>query len=456
MWETVRYKTGGFTNLSRWGSAILTILLLSAMLISAVQAAPVLQDDRPPAEGGGDGGGGNGGGDGNGGDAGNGGGNGGAGGAGGALGDRCGVLSGEVINWGVGGMSGVAVELSTGSWQQFATSASEGNYSLGGLGVGVAVLRVITPPELGGQLQPLIQDAGVYLNCDYPVVANIALVNGPRIDPPAFIEISGPAQIVPGDNIPLRVTIKNGLPTEISNVIVTDLMPEGLEAVEVTAGSTGPENLQIIDAGVDGQLVVAFLDRLSSGQETNLFITVTVDEAVQPGAQIRNAVTLFYRESAADQDWLDFVVAPEGVSLPSLEAAQATPAAAPGVEAAEESDAMPAALAEATPAAGQEDGTGFVPPGQMPRSGGDLLPTEASPAGESGELINFVLPEKSAEPVNEVSAPHPLPVIDKRDGLALAGLPKLSLVPIALLIGLGLGGLLSVVRYLRSPNQDEA
>ena len=70
MWEIVRHKTGRFTNLPRWGSAILTILLLSTIFISAVQAAPVLQDDRPPAEGGGDGGNG-------------GGGNGGAGGAGG-------------------------------------------------------------------------------------------------------------------------------------------------------------------------------------------------------------------------------------------------------------------------------------------------------------------------------------------------------------------------------------
>jgi hypothetical protein len=90
----------------------------------------------------------------------------------------------------------------------------------------------------------------------------------------------------------------------------------------------------------------------------------------------------------------------------------------------------------------------------MPRSGGDLLPSNANPAEEAGELINFVLPERLVEPVNAVSAPHPLPVVDKRAGAAFAGLPTMGLVPVALLIGLGLGGLLSVVRYLRSPNQD--
>jgi uncharacterized repeat protein (TIGR01451 family) len=364
------------------------------------------------------------------------------------------VLSGEVINWGVGGISGVGIELSTGSWQQFATSASEGNYTLGGLGVGVAVLRVITPPELGGDLQSLIQDAGVYLNCNYPIVANIALVNGPRIDPPAFIEISGPAQLVPGDDIPLRVTVTNSLPTEISNVIVTDLMPEGLEAVEVTAGSTDPENLQIIDAGVDGQLVVAYLDRLSPGQETNLFITVTVDETVRPGAQMRNTVTLFYRESAADQDWLDFTAAPEGASLPSLAAGQGTPAAAPSAGEQEENDARPAALtSNATPEAAQEDGAGFVPPGQMPGSGADLLPAQPDSTAASEDIVQFVLPEQIADPV-QVSGPHPLPVVDNKESVAFGRWPKLGLFPIALLIGLGLGGLFSVFRYLRPADQE--
>jgi hypothetical protein len=69
-------------------------------------------------------------------------------------------MLGQVLNWGFGPQSDVGIELKTGSWQASTTSGSDGNYGLGGLGVGIATLRVAVPPALWAELQPLVQDAG--------------------------------------------------------------------------------------------------------------------------------------------------------------------------------------------------------------------------------------------------------------------------------------------------------
>ncbi|MEW5961310.1 MAG: hypothetical protein AB1801_26610, partial [Chloroflexota bacterium] len=201
-----------------------TVVWLGLLLVSAAQA----QDPRPPVD---KGGGGNGGGNGGSPPSGIGGG---GGGGGGSATSACASVSGQVINWGFGPQQGVGVELKTGSWQAATASASDGNYSLGGLGVGVARLNVAIAPALTGELQPAVQDAGVYLNCNFPTVANLA-VSGSEIEAPVSLEMAGPTGLAADSSIPLRLTVKNGLPNEITNVIVTDLMPAGLVAVEVKA-----------------------------------------------------------------------------------------------------------------------------------------------------------------------------------------------------------------------------
>lgn len=315
---------------------------------------------------------------------------------GGPPGARCASVQGQVINWGVGGVSGVSPKVSTGSWELSATSDTSGNYNLGGLGVGVATLQVTLPPALQDQLTPLIQGAGVYLNCDYPLIANIALYSSSAIEPPATIEVTGPEAIVKGDEIPIRLTVKNDLPNEITNVVVTSLMPPNLKALSVEGAAIGAESVDIVDAGADGQLVSVFLDRVSSGEELNLFVTVTPAGVAPPGSELTLTATLFYRESAADQASMDVTIREEGPSFPELspevvaEAEMQT--STPTLTASTTATATP--VVSATPAASVESEDETVPPNDMPQTGDHFVaPPELLPVtGQVAVLIPATLP----------------------------------------------------------------
>jgi uncharacterized repeat protein (TIGR01451 family) len=303
----------------------------------------------------------------------------------------CASLTGQVTNWGSGPQGGIETELKTGSWRTATTSSSDGNFGFGGLGVGLARLHVPVAP--GDQRQPLIQDAGVYLNCNYLTVANIAFYSGKRVDPPATIEMSAPSQTVtPGSNFEITLTIKNSLLNDISNVIVTDMMPRGFTALKVTS-SIDPKDARIINGGPDGQLVALNLDKLAAGAEATIGLTVNADVDLLSGAQIRNAATLFYRESAADQTWLDFTVGGDDLSVPAASASIAGDAGltSPGESSAAGGDlnsgggAPVAEDASASPVKEAAAGEEFVPPGNMPPTGAELpLPDTFAVAGEPG------------------------------------------------------------------------
>lgn len=348
--------------------ALMIALIWSTAAVTNAFAGPLLQDPRPSDGGNGSG------------DSGSDG-NGGSGDSDSAA-SRCALLEGEVLHWGVGVMGGIGSKLSTGSWEVDATSSSNGTYSFGGLGTGVATLHVVLPPALDDSLDPLIQNAGVYLNCDYTTIANIAVYSGPRVEPPATLEMTGPPTLSPGAEIPIKLTVKNTLPNDITNVIVTSLMPTGLTATQVKAASIADENLKIVNGGDDGQLVAVFLDTVPSGAERNIFITVKAADDQSSSGQIRQTATLFYRESAADQAWLDFNVgtnnepAPVAPVAPIVEPVTITPTLVIAAEA-----ITPTATPEATatpqptpapttePTAEAESDDNFVPPGGLPKTG---------------------------------------------------------------------------------------
>jgi uncharacterized repeat protein (TIGR01451 family) len=334
------------------------VVLVSINLVSVAQASPPAQDPRPPVDTGGGGGAGG---------AGGGGGNNGLGG-GGTPG--CALVNGQVTNWGFGPQSNIGVELKTGSWRADTISASDGNFGFGGLGVGLARLHVAIAPGDAKRLKPLIQDAGVYLNCNYQTIANIAVYSGDQVTPPATIEMAASsAAIVPGDDFNLTLTVKNGLPTDITNVIVTDMMPPGLKAVQVSS-SVKPQEAQIVDGGADGQLVVVNLERLASKAKATITIKVNADIDLLNGTAINNTATLFYRESFAHQASLDFTV---GSAAEPIQAAAGSRAGA---------------------------GSELVPPATAPTTGGDLLPGNSTePEGK------VVIPASSAvAPVKEAAA----------------------------------------------------
>lgn len=351
---------------------ITAFLLFGITLFSNAYAEPPLQRADPRPSDGGDGGGGGGGGAGD------------SGGDGGAAADsKCASLVGQVINWGAGGEGGITTELKTGSWQISTVSATDGNYGYGGLGVGVAVLHVSLTPEQAGRFQPLIQDAGVYLNCNFPIIANIALA-GSDIEPPATIEAStSNTSVQPGEQVGLTLTINNGLPNEITNVVVTHLFPPGLMPVNVSA-PVDPQAADILNAGADGWLVAVNLDKVATGAEVAINITATADEELPATTRLSSTATLFYRESVAHQASLDFTVGAGRLPTPIPAQATATtpalptPAAdalvLPTPEPQATATAAPTSTAAPEPTEETESGEDFVPPGGLPTTGDNFIP----------------------------------------------------------------------------------
>ncbi len=351
-----------FKTISRLNGVLGLVLLLSLLWAGLAQAAPPAQDPRPPVGGGGGGG---------------------AGSSGENGGDhgspelRCATLSGQVTNWGVGPQANIRAELKTGSWQTTSISASDGTYGFGGLGVGLATLHVAMAPE--DTLKPLIQDAGVYLSCNYPIVANIAVYSGSAVEPPATLAMSASSQtITPGDDFSFTLTVKNGLPNEITNVVVTDMMPRGLKALQVSS-SARPKDAQIVGGGADGQLVVVNLDKLAKGAKATITIKVNADIDLLGGTKIKNTATLFYRESFAHQ------AAYEGTVSNGEEPIQAS--------------------AGGTGQTGAE----FVPPANAPTTGGDLLAVEETSPGGAEAAPAGSLTKPAQESAAELVAPGNMP-----------------------------------------------
>lgn len=422
-------------NLLRCLIGLTLVLLLGSNFWTVAQASPPAQDTRPPIDDGDDGGGGGGGlgGDSNG---------GGGSGAGGQVG--CASIIGQVINWGLGPQGSVETELKTGSWRTATASASDGSYGFGGLGVGLATLHVAISPE--DSRQPLIQDAGVYLNCNYLTIANVALYSGERVDPPATIEMSAPKQaIIPGRNFEISLTIKNSLPNDISNVIVTDMMPPGFTALKVSS-SVDPKDAQIINGGADGQLVAINLDKLDAGATATIRITVNADVDLAAGTKIRNAATLFYRESAADQDGLIFTVGGDELPIPAASAAQEAgaefvPPAGPTTGGGGAGDRVSAVTEASTgPAKEITGGDETVPPGNMPSTGGDLLslldPVEEAGLARLDDVPTVGGAAAKPMPGSSMTAADELPVKVIASDKESAGVPPVTVAVATLFLGL--------------------
>lgn len=238
---------------------------------------------------------------------------------------QCASVSGEVINWGNRPEANIPIMLRTGSWEVSAVSSSAGLYDFSGLGVGIAWLHIPRAP--GETFLPFIQNAAVYLNCDYPTIANIALSSDRQVKPPATIQMSAPAEVITPDN-PVRVTltVKNTLPTGITNVIVTNAVPPGLVALNAsTSLKSDKAKVRFVEGGDDGQVIAAYLDTLASGAQAEVFITLAAIEDT-PQTHARNTATLFYRESAAHQTSLDFTMSGRGDGL-NISTAEIIPAA---------------------------------------------------------------------------------------------------------------------------------
>ncbi|MEM7347378.1 MAG: hypothetical protein AAF485_24325 [Chloroflexota bacterium] len=380
-------KRQTFTN---WTSAFAVptlLLLLTALMLSTVQAAPPTQDIRPPVStGGGTSGGGSGEGDNDSPDT---------------SPTSCASLVGQVINWGFGGEGGVGAKLNAGGWQLATTSASDGNYGFGGLGTGIATLTVELAAPQATLLQPNIQNAAVYLNCEFPTIANVALANDDTLEEPATITISGPDSITQDNTIPLRLVVTNNLPNAITNVIVTSLMPSGLKATTVEAATVEDENrLKIIEGNGGQQLVFVYLYTLAATDETNIIINVEVDEEAPTNIQAEAIATLFYQESIATQAAHNLTISNNASSAQTAASSETDEVSTdPEDDTTANSDAQEAAqVEEESDTSGAAD---FVPPVEMPSTGG-VLPILPQASLEAGNEVDIPISEETVVDNNEI------------------------------------------------------
>ena len=276
------------------------------------------------------------------------------------------------MNWGYRDEPGITVDLRGGGYQLQQVSTDRGLFVFDGLGQGYALLRPLIPTGQG--LKAHTDEVVVPLRCDKPTVANLGIYSGDvRPVPPArLIVATDPASVQPGETIDVTLTVRNDLPTAISNAVVTDLFPQRLKPVSITA-SRGEAVL------TDGRMLALWIGQLDAGETVSATVGVRVDPTARQGEMLANRVSLLYAESMADQQLLELTVgealampvvdAPADGSVPegqALAAAEATPqpvAAAP---------AMSVTVGLTTTAAA----TGEQAPMTLPVTGGEtaLLP----------------------------------------------------------------------------------
>ena len=221
--------------------------------------------------------------------------------AGGAVSsDNCAALYGTAIHWGVGGLKNASLRLSNGGWSAQSVSSDDGSYNMGGLGVGAGIL-IAEPPFEG--VKPMINQAAVRLTCGFPVQANIGFYGGDeRPTPPVqLIMRASTQQLSPGETTKITLKVNNTLPNPISQVVITDLFPDGLKIQNVQASGGSVEIL-------DEQLLAVMVDSVPEGDGLEVVIIAQAGNEVADGTRLINTATLFYAESVADQTSLTLQV----------------------------------------------------------------------------------------------------------------------------------------------------
>lgn len=193
---------------------------------------------------------------------------------------------------------------------------------------------------------------------EMPVVASMSLT---------------PEQPRPGDMVTFRIEILNHRETPITQLMVTDFLPEQLAFIN--AGGAGQA------AYADGLLTIR-LDDLLPDESTWVTIDARVDPEVASGATFPNRASVIYRESAAVQAEVEVKVV--GTAAPTAVAT--------------------VAVAEAEPAA-----TADGEPEVFPVTGEELPPTSVEPVKEEQFVLEPVAQHNTGAPAVEEAKVAPAP-----------------------------------------------
>ncbi len=208
----------------------------------------------------------------------------------------CPTVHGLAINWGYRNIPKLPVKLSGAGWQTQKITDDNGYYASECMGVGIALLNLAAPPGLN----PLTTDVAIRLGYKSSFEANLGLY-GDEVDPKLFvfpIVTASDTSVLPGETLIYTIQVTNTLGTPASGqkmweVMVTDLLPEGLTPVAVTSTLGGVE--------LWGNLVTADIGQLESGQTATIIVTTIVREDVLPASLITNRVSLIHQGHVAVQ-----------------------------------------------------------------------------------------------------------------------------------------------------------
>jgi uncharacterized repeat protein (TIGR01451 family) len=193
--------------------------------------------------------------------------------------------------------------------------------------------------------------------------------------PPVRLTMTvSPTQVRPGGRVKYTISVGNGLPYGISQVIVSDMLPQGLGSIEATTTRGSVDVLE--------RLVTANVGQVAAGAVETVEILAVVDPQTGTGTKLENYATLLYAEGLAVQASAELIITGQPVAevqatdapLPStLPTATTTPTPAPVAAIATPAPTVTSVPAMTSPTAELPVRTPVVP-SALPVTGGEVLP----------------------------------------------------------------------------------
>jgi uncharacterized repeat protein (TIGR01451 family) len=194
-----------------------------------------------------------------------------------------------------------------------------GQYAFRNFGDEIAFLNASIPHERE-DLFLLTSDLPVWIRSDSELIVNIAFYpKGITPDPALHVKMdASSSEVTQDENVSYTITVLNSSNQDVSEVIVADLMPEGLSLVQASTS----QGTAIYDQG----LVWAKIGDLAAGETAMVTVVARVGASVGAGTTIVNKVAVYSRESVAVQNEAPISVVPQSTGvLPVTGASAAVP-----------------------------------------------------------------------------------------------------------------------------------
>ncbi len=203
-------------------------------------------------------------------------------------------VKGMVVNWAYRNESDFPVSLSGGGWNVDAKTDGNARFAFQALGEGVAVLNPIIAK--GSGLEPMTVDLAFLVSGPADRAINLGVYGGSQYPtglPMAIQMQSSAARVDPGQEVQFVVDVKNEMPHTVHEVMVTDLMPDGLMPTYIESSAGLP--------WIGGQFAAASIGSLDEGQSAVVTITAQLAPDASADRAVTNRANVIYQESVALQ-----------------------------------------------------------------------------------------------------------------------------------------------------------